>query len=110
MDNTNFPAADTAEAAATPTNASDADQQPAGDQAPPQGETSLLPKTMFGEDVKTGDTLSLKVVHVYEDEIEVAPMSESQEEAEESPPTPESPEMSGAMSQMDTMAGPGVGS
>lgn len=45
-------------------------------------ETALLPKSLFG-DAKVGDTLSVKVTHIYEEEIEVEPVSEAQEESEE---------------------------
>lgn len=45
---------------------------PPEDSEPESGdsETALLPKAMLG-DAAPGDTLTLTVVHVYEDEIEV---------------------------------------
>jgi antitoxin component of MazEF toxin-antitoxin module len=48
-------------------------------------ESALLPKSlMIATSVKPGDTITLKVLHVYDGEVEVAPVSESKED-EESP-------------------------
>ena len=66
------------------------------DQAAPEKEggdedsgesTALLPKSMFGGDCKVGDTYTVKVVHVWDNELEVEPVESGGEEAssEEAP-------------------------
>jgi hypothetical protein len=41
----------------------------------PEGETALLPKSLLGGgDCQPGEKISLEVVHVYEDEVEVKPV------------------------------------
>lgn len=47
-----------------------------------EGKTALLPKSMFG-DVKPGDTVTVKVTHIYEDEVEVEKTGEAEESEEE---------------------------
>lgn len=42
-------------------------------------ETALMPKAMLGE-VAVGDTVTLKVVHIYEDEVEVEKAGEGPNE------------------------------
>jgi hypothetical protein len=42
-------------------------------------ETALMPKALLG-DVAVGDTVTLKVVHIYEDEIEVEKVTDEQTE------------------------------
>ena len=66
-------------------------------------ETFLAPKTAFG-DVKPGDTCEVKVVHVYEDEIELEYVRSDEEESET--PTPSA--MDQSMNSMDAMAGKGA--
>jgi hypothetical protein len=45
--------------------------------------TALLPKSILGE-VKAGDSVTLKVVHIYEDEVEVEKQgAESEDEGDE---------------------------
>jgi hypothetical protein len=62
----------------------DAGQQ-LGDQSPdeneqPEGETALLPKSLLGGgDCQPGEKISLEVVHVYEDEVEVRPVKGDEE-------------------------------
>lgn len=48
-------------------------------------ETALLPKTLImGKEVSPGDKVTLEVVHVYEDEVEVAyPTKTVKEESDE---------------------------
>jgi len=48
-----------------------------------EAQTSLLPKSLFGGDCKVGDTYTVKVVGVLEDELEVEPVKkgESSDEA-----------------------------
>jgi hypothetical protein len=46
------------------------------------GDSALLPKSLIG-DVQVGATITLKVLHIYEDEVEVAPV-----EAASTAPTP----------------------
>lgn len=48
-----------------------------------KSDTALLPKSLLGSDAKPGDTITLSVVHVYEDEIEVT--KSKQEEPQERP-------------------------
>lgn len=53
-----------------------------------EGETALLPKSIFmGKDVKVGDTKEFEVVHIYSDEVEVRckGYSEDAEPAESEP-------------------------
>ena len=37
----------------------------------PSTETTLIPKSMLGDDCKVGGEITLEIVHEYEDEIEV---------------------------------------
>lgn len=46
----------------------------------------LLDKAAFGDKVQPGDTLTVKVVEVYEDDVEVKPVAE--EAPAETPPEP----------------------
>lgn len=63
------------------------------------GESALLPKSMFG-DAKAGDTITVKVKHVYEEEVEVEPVgSGDKTKPEDDPGTP----MDAAMGEMDRM-------
>lgn len=64
------------------------------------GESALLPKSLFG-DVKPGQTITVKVKHIYEEEIEVEPAGSGEEdtEAESDSGNP----MDAAMGQMDRM-------
>ncbi|MDB6108313.1 MAG: hypothetical protein JWR69_63 [Pedosphaera sp.] len=60
------------------------DQNP-GEKA--EGETALLPKSLLGGgDCQPGEKISLEVVHVYEDEVEVKMVNG--EDGEKSPGTP----------------------
>ena len=45
------------------------------------GNTALIPKTLFGGDCKVGDTYTVKVVGVLEDELEVEPVKEGSEDS-----------------------------
>ena len=38
---------------------------------PEDGETTLIPKSLFSGDVKPGDTITLKVVQTYEKDVQV---------------------------------------
>lgn len=62
------------------------------------GSSALLPKSLVG-DVQPGQTITLKVLHVYEDECEVAPVS-----SETGPGTP----MDEAEAGLDKMAMEGM--
>lgn len=59
----------------------------------PTGDTALVSKSMLPE-VKVGDTVTLKVVHIYEDEIEL-------EKVQEEKTTPERP---GYEAELDALA------
>lgn len=51
-----------------------------------EGMTSLVPLSMFkGQELKPGDTFSGKVVHVYEDEVEVSLQPPATEEQPSAP-------------------------
>jgi hypothetical protein len=51
-------------------------------EAPASGKTCLLPKSAF-PDAKPGDTISVEVVRVHEQEIEVQPAGQKTEEPDE---------------------------
>ncbi len=80
------------------------DTQPTGEDNTPddeqaEGETALLPKSLLaGKDLKVGDEITLKVEHIYEDEVEVCPADSKEEKSEPSA-------MSEAQGSMDQMAG-----
>lgn len=62
------------------------------------GETALLPKSILaGKDFKPGDEVVLKVVHLYDDEVEVA-------YAPEKPSTPPEPGGMSADNEIDAMS------
>jgi hypothetical protein len=63
-----------------------------------EGNTALLPKSIFGGDVAAGQECTFKVVHVYEDEVEVSYESKSGDDK----PTP--PEPDAVDAQIDNMA------
>lgn len=65
-----------------------------------EGETALLPKSLFGGDCKVGDEYTVKVVGVLEDELEVAPVKKE----EQKPERPKS-RMEEAGSKLDSMGG-----
>lgn len=89
--------ADTAPAAAD-TSAADSEQNPESD-TEDLGETALVPKSILaGKELQPGDTVTFKVVHLYDDEVELRPESESKEEATE-------PKGMSANDEIDSMAG-----
>ena len=67
--------------------------QPPGDASPKpeekkeEGSTALLPRALFGADPQVGAVQSFKIVHIYADEVEVAP--ESAETPKDQPSTPD---------------------
>lgn len=62
------------------------------------GETALVPKSILaGKDLQPGDTVTFKVVHLYDDEIALRPVSESKEEETE-------PQGMSANDEIDSMA------
>lgn len=62
------------------------------------GDSALLPKSIIGE-VEPGQTITLKVVHVYEDEIEVEKVGTETEEPQETEGTEDEAE-----SEIDRLA------
>jgi len=58
-------------------------------------QNALLPRSLFGDEVKRGDTITLKVSAVFGDEVEVSatasPGEESEMEEEEQEATPPRP-------------------
>lgn len=98
MANDYFPMAGPSEPAAGPTREPEA---PAA-QEEEQGPTALVPKSVLaGREVKPGDEVTLKVIRIHDDEIEVG--SPGGEETPAPPPTAEQ--------EIDQMAqaGPGPG-
>lgn len=68
-----------------------------------EGETALLPKSILaGKEFKVGEEVVLKIVRMYEDEVEV-------EYAKEKGGESENEDMAKAHSDMDEMANPGEG-
>lgn len=64
------------------------------------GETALVPKTILaGKELQPGDTVTFKVVHLYDDEIELQPVSEGKETETET-----EPEGMSANAEIDAMA------
>lgn len=47
------------------------------------GKTALVPKSMLGSELKVGDTVTMKVTHIYEDEVELQPAGEGETEDED---------------------------
>lgn len=63
------------------------------------GETALLPKTILaGKNFKPGDEVVLKVVHIYDDEVEVEYATEPTK------PEPESEDTMSADQEIDRMS------
>jgi hypothetical protein len=63
-------------------------------QTPAESATTLVPKSLVGDSVDVGDTVTLKVEHIYEDEVEVSLVSESdsdEDEMEEAEPEGQMP-------------------
>lgn len=49
------------------------------------GKTALLPKSILcGKECSVGDTVTLKVTHIYEDELAVEPQGNGEEDESES--------------------------
>jgi beta-lactam-binding protein with PASTA domain len=68
-------------------------------------ENALIPKSILaGQDIKPGQEITLKVVHVYEDEVEVQYSKGDSEAAEEG-----MPEMKSAEAALEGMASTGGG-
>lgn len=62
-----------------------------GPSGPPEtevGQNALLPRTLFGDAVKPGDTITLKVSAIHGDEVEVSATATSEEPGEMEPETP----------------------
>lgn len=71
----------------------------AADSKSPAAKTALLPRSMLG-DCKPGDTVTLRVARVIDDEVEVAKVEKTKEESE----APEMPR-SAMMDAEDEMEG-----
>lgn len=57
---------------------------PAGEETTSEtGQSALLPRNLFGDEIKPGDTITLKVSAIYGDEVEVAATAEPAEEMED---------------------------
>src|SRR5512139_1764347 len=83
--------------AAPDTSGTDSEQKPESD-TEDLGETALVPKSILaGKTLQPGDTVTFKVVHLYDDEVELRPESESKEEEET--------ESMSASEEIDSMAG-----
>lgn len=70
------------------------------------GNSALLPKKFFSGSVEPGQTVTLKVVHVYDDEVEVSTSSEAPPEGDTGDTEEEStePEDMSADEEIDSMA------
>lgn len=69
------------------------------------GNSALLPKKFFSGSVEPGQTVTLKVVHVYDDEVEVSTSSEPPEgDTEDTEEESEEPEDMSADEEIDSMA------
>lgn len=66
-----------------PPDGEQAEPKPEGEEPEGESMTALLPKSLFG-DVKPGDSVSVKVVRVFKDDVEVEPV-----ESGETKPEPE---------------------
>ncbi len=65
-----------------------------------EGETALLPKSILaGKEFKPGEEVVLKIVHMYDDEVEVA-YATGEEKDENSKPADMGDEMSKSLSSM----------
>jgi hypothetical protein len=53
------------------------------------GQNALLPRSIFGDGVKPGDTITLKVSAVFGDEVEVSASASPEQEPEENQEPPE---------------------
>lgn len=63
--------------------------------------TALIPKSLLaGKDFKPGEEIVFKIVHLYDDEVEIEYASSSKKEKDESSDS-DSEEMSSAMDRMD---------
>jgi len=49
----------------------DEEQEPTAEEQDDSASTALLPKSIFGKEMKPGDKEQIEIVHVYEDEYEV---------------------------------------
>jgi len=56
-----------------------------------ESETTLVPKSLVGDAVEIGDTVTLKVEHIYEDEVEVSLLSKDEDEDEDETVEPSGP-------------------
>jgi len=65
-----------------PASAPDADSS--GDSAS-ENQTALIPKSVFGKDVKPGDQITLKAVSVHGDEVACEKAGDSEKPEEEAP-------------------------
>lgn len=57
-------------------------QDPEATRSKKDAQNALLPRTLFGDQVKRGDTITMKVSAVFGDEVEVAATSVSGEDDE----------------------------
>lgn len=62
------------------------------------GESALIPKSALSDKCKPGDVVTMKVVHVYDDEVEVEYMSKKHKDEESDD------EMANAEGELDGMA------
>lgn len=70
-------------------------------------QTTLIPKSLLPEGVKVGDEIRLKIVHGFEDELEVSYSSKEKKDkdkADNSTQEPKSEDMDQANSDLDALA------
>lgn len=74
-------------------------EQPAAEEEQTEQETALLPKSIFQKDVKVGSECTFKVLHIYDDEVEVEYSHSDKKKPEE-----DGDAMAETMGEMDRMS------
>jgi len=97
MDDTNYPTPDGVDE--TTASKDTSQSSPDSGEESMEGETFLAPKSVLG-DYKVGDTCTFKIVHMYDDEAELAPVNDKDEDK----PGSDNETMAGAQDKLDSMA------
>lgn len=83
------------------TEASPAPEMEEGEDETPEVETALLPKSIFEDkELKPGSECKFRIVHVYDDEVEVEYVKHDKDKPER-----EDSQMDMAVAEMESMAG-----
>lgn len=103
-DDTDYYAGEDQAAPATTTDTTPDDADKSDDQAT-GGNSALVAKSLFGGSApEVGSTVSFKVVHIYDDEVEVEPVSDDNEKKSSSPEMDEAEDRLGSMATMNGAA------